>query len=195
MRDYKIKPWLWVVCIALLVPCGANAAGLGRINVLSSLGQPLNAEIELLSVAKNETINARFASPDTYTQGNMTYNPALAGARITVQQRPNGQMYLHATTSRSVNEPFLELIVEMSSQHGRVTRQYTALLDPPGYGKGRGRNRAACGERSSAASAVRAGRYGSACDARAASAVRAGRHGSACDASACDTSECGATGC
>ena len=138
MRDYKIKPWLWVVCIALAVPCGANAAGLGRINVLSSLGQPLNAEIELLSVQKNETVYARFASPDTYQQANSTYNPALAGARITVQQRKNGQMYLHATTSRSVYEPFLELIVELSSQHGRITRQYSALLDPPGYGKAAG---------------------------------------------------------
>ncbi|MGZ5232362.1 MAG: type IV pilus assembly protein FimV, partial [Burkholderiales bacterium] len=103
---------------------------------MSALGQPLNAEIELLSVQKGESVAAKLASVETYQQANLQYNPSLVGTRVTVEKRPNGQLYLKATTPRAINEPFVELVVELNSEHGRVTRQYTILLDPPGYGRG-----------------------------------------------------------
>ncbi|MEA3154028.1 MAG: pilus assembly protein FimV [Betaproteobacteria bacterium] len=103
---------------------------------MSALGQPLNAEIELLSVQKGESVAAKLASVETYQQANLQYNPSLVGTRVTVEKRPNGQLYLKATTPRAITEPFVELVVELNSEHGRVTRQYTLLLDPPGYGRG-----------------------------------------------------------
>ncbi|HEV7394139.1 MAG TPA: FimV/HubP family polar landmark protein [Burkholderiales bacterium] len=103
---------------------------------MSALGQPLNAEIELLSVQKGEGVAAKLASVETYQQANLQYNPSLVGTRVTVEKRANGQLYLKATTPRAINEPFVELVVELNSEHGRVTRQYTILLDPPGYGRG-----------------------------------------------------------
>ena len=136
MGDNTLKPWLLAASIAaLLVPCVADSAGLGRLAVLSALGQPLNAEIELLAVQKGESIAAKLASVDTYQQANLQFNPALIGTRVTVEKRPNGQLFLKATTPKPVSEPFVELVVELNSEHGRVTRQYTILLDPPGYGR------------------------------------------------------------
>src|SRR5688572_3882740 len=137
LRDNTFKPWLLAVSLALLVPC-AHAAGLGRLTVHSTLGQALNAEVELLSVQKNETITGKLATPDVYQQANVPYNNSLVGTRVTVEKRPNGQVYLKLTTPRPVNEPFLEVLVEINSESGRVTRQYTALLDPPGYGRAAG---------------------------------------------------------
>ncbi|MGZ8267484.1 MAG: type IV pilus assembly protein FimV, partial [Burkholderiales bacterium] len=138
MREYSLKTWLVAACMVLLVPHGAHAAGLGRLTVLSALGQTLNAEIELLSVKRGETITARLAPQEVYQQLNAQFNPSLIGTRITVQKRPNGDLYLRATSPRPVSEPFLELVVELNSESGRVTRQYTALLDPPGYGRAAG---------------------------------------------------------
>jgi pilus assembly protein FimV len=138
MRRRTLSWWLSVVLLTVLAPCVANAAGLGRLAVLSSLGQPLNAEIELLSVQKGETITARLASQEVYQQAGVQFNNALTGTRVTVEKRPNGQLYLKATTPRPINEPFIELVIEMNSEHGRVVRQYTALLDPPGYGRAAG---------------------------------------------------------
>src|SRR5688572_23445003 len=135
LRDNTFKPWLLAVSLALLVPC-AHAAGLGRLTVHSTLGQALNAEVELLSVGKNETIVAKLAPPEVYQQANVPYNNALVGTRVTVEKRPNGQLYLKVTTPRPVNEPFIEILIEINSENGRVVRQYTALLDPPGYGRG-----------------------------------------------------------
>ncbi|HYC45742.1 MAG TPA: FimV/HubP family polar landmark protein, partial [Burkholderiales bacterium] len=122
----------------LLMPLGADAAGLGRLTVISALGQPLNAEVELLSVQKNETITGRLSTPEVYQQANVPYNNALVGTRVSLERRANGQSYLKITSPRAITEPFLELLIEINSEHGRVVRQYTTLLDPPGYGRAAG---------------------------------------------------------
>ena len=134
MRDITLRQWALAVFI-LLTPWIAEAAGLGKLAVLSSLGQPLNAEIDLVSVEKDElaTLSARLASPDAYKQANLQYGPALIGLRLSIEKRPSGQPYIKVTSSRPVNEPFIDLMVEISWASGRITREYTGLIDPPGY--------------------------------------------------------------
>ncbi|MGH8703569.1 MAG: FimV/HubP family polar landmark protein [Burkholderiales bacterium] len=133
MRDTNVKTWVMALFIALL-PCVAGAAGLGRITVLTAIGQPLIAEIELVAVTAQElsSLSARLALPDTYRQANLQYNVALTGARLTVEKRPNGQPFLKIATTRAVTEPFIDLLVELTWAAGRLSREYTALLDPPG---------------------------------------------------------------
>jgi len=133
VRDTNLKTWLAALLVALL-PCVAGAAGLGRITVLTAIGQPLIAEIELVAVTPQElsSLSARLALPDTYRQANLQYNVALTGARLTVEKRPDGQPFLKIATTRAVSEPFIDLLVELTWAAGRLSREYTALLDPPG---------------------------------------------------------------
>src|SRR6185503_14043115 len=128
----SMKMWL-VALLAALLPCVAGAAGMGRLNVLSSLGQPLVAEIDL-SVSKEElgSLSARLASSDAYRTANLQYNLSMTGARITIERRPNGQSFLRIVSNRPVTEPFIDLLVELTWASGRLSREYTALLDPPG---------------------------------------------------------------
>jgi pilus assembly protein FimV len=132
VRNSK-NTWLIALLVALL-PCVAGAAGLGRLTVQSSLGQPFSADIELVSVTKEEmgSLSARLAHPDTYRTANLQYNPALTGARVTIERRPNGQPYIKIASSRPVTEPFIDVLVELTWAAGRLSREYTALLDPPG---------------------------------------------------------------
>jgi len=129
---YSIKKTLVALLVALL-PCVAGAAGMGRLNVLSNLGQPLVAEIDL-TVSKEElgSLSARLASPDAYRAANLQYNTALTGARITIERRPGGQSFLKVVSSRPVAEPFIDVLIELTWASGRMSREYTALLDPPG---------------------------------------------------------------
>lgn len=134
MRDITLRQWALAVLV-LLMPWVAEAAGLGRLTVLSSLGQPLQAEIDLVSVEKDElaTLSARLASPDAYKQANLQYGSALVGLRLSIEKRPTGQLYIKVTSTRPVNEPFIDLLVEIHWAAGRITREYTGLIDPPGY--------------------------------------------------------------
>ncbi|MBI2509799.1 MAG: hypothetical protein HYV99_07515, partial [Betaproteobacteria bacterium] len=98
MRDFKVRTWL-VVLMAALLPCIAGAAGMGRLNVLSALGQPLNAEIEL-TVTREErsALSVRLATPDAYRQANLQYNAVLPGARLSIERR--GEQAFVKITSR-----------------------------------------------------------------------------------------------
>ena len=111
----------------------ALALGLGKLTVESALGQPLSARIELTSVTKEDldSLRARIADPSLYRQNNLTYQATLSRARISLEGA-GGQPYLKVTSPVSVQEPFLDLLVELDWAAGRVVREYTFLLDPPG---------------------------------------------------------------
>src|SRR6266542_2837199 len=124
---------LSVVATALALPGIAMALGLGKLIVQSSLGQPLTAQIELTSAQKDEldSLAAKVGDSSLYRQNNLTYQGVLTRARVTLD-RSGAQPMLIVTTPGTVNEPYLDLLVEMNWSSGRVVRAYTFLLDPPG---------------------------------------------------------------
>jgi pilus assembly protein FimV len=117
-----------------LAACAAQAAGLGRLTVLSPLGQPLLAEVEIVSLqaGEEEGLSARLASPEAFSAAGIDLNPALHGLRINLVRRDNRPV-LRLTTTQPVNDPFLDLLVELQWPSGRLVREYTFLLDPPDY--------------------------------------------------------------
>ncbi|MFO1321648.1 MAG: FimV/HubP family polar landmark protein [Burkholderiales bacterium] len=122
--------------ILLFGSASAQAAGLGRLTVLSDLGQPFRAEIELVSVKKDElsSLKARLASPDAFRQADLPYTAYVSGLRLSVENRPNGEPYVKISGPQPLNEPFIDFLVELNSTGGRIVRSYTALVDPPPVG-------------------------------------------------------------
>lgn len=112
----------------------ANAAGLGTLRVLSALGEPLRAEIEIVALRSGEqdTLSVRLASSEAFRQAGVEFHPALIGLKLTVQRR-DGQPIVALTSRGPVNEPFLEMLIELEWAGGRLVREYTVLLDPPTY--------------------------------------------------------------
>src|ERR1019366_1591286 len=137
LRKMPYKTWLLTGAL-LLMPWVAHAAGLGKLTILSALGRPLLAEVDLLSVQKDElaTLTARLASPEAFTRANVQYSPALVGVRLSIERRADGRPYIKIVSTRPVNEPFIDLLVELNWAQGRLVREYTALIDPPGYTPG-----------------------------------------------------------
>ena len=135
MRGNKLFRRAAVIAAISMLPSLATAAGLGKINVMSALGQPLLAEIDLVSVSPEEfpSLAARLASQDAYREANVEYPNGLGGFRFAIDKRSNGQPYLKVVTNQPVNEPFLDLLIELNWASGRLLREYPVLLDPPGY--------------------------------------------------------------
>lgn len=116
----SITPWL------------AEAAGLGKITVLSGLGQPLRAELEVNASRDEVTgMTARLAPQDAFRQAGIDYASVLLDLRFTIEKRGNGQSVVKVSSSRPVNEPFLDFLIELNWPAGRLVREYTFLLDPP----------------------------------------------------------------
>lgn len=118
----------------IAVPLTANAAGLGKLSVTSALGQPLAAEIELFAAdkAELESLSAALASDQAFRDARVEFAPVLSTLRFTVVKKPNGKAILKVSSSRPVNDPFIDMLVELNWASGRLVREYTMLLDPPG---------------------------------------------------------------
>ena len=116
-----------------------NAAGLGKLTVNSALGQPLLAEIELVSLQPGEfdAVVGRVASPESYGDARIDYSPLLRQLRFSTERRANGTPILKILSNAPINEPFLDVLVEMNWPSGRLLREYPILLDPPGFNEAR----------------------------------------------------------
>src|SRR5664279_4225980 len=111
----------------------ASALGLGRLTVQSSLGEAMQAEIEITSMTAEEQANLkiRVAPPESYRAANVDYNPVLPNTRASLQKRPDGRLFVRLVSDRGVQEPFVDVILEISWATGRLVREYTLLFDPP----------------------------------------------------------------
>ena len=119
--------------LCLVMP-SAWALGLGRLVVQSSLGEGLRAEIDVSSLTPEEAANlrVRIASPEAYRTAGVEYNAVLPGcAGRSLQRRSDGRPYLRLSSDRIVQEPFVDVILELSWNTGRLVREYTLLFDPP----------------------------------------------------------------
>ncbi|TAK85098.1 MAG: hypothetical protein EPO12_03740, partial [Aquabacterium sp.] len=118
---------------ALLLPLNSWSLGLGRLAVQSSLGEVLRAEIDISSLTPEEASNlkVKVASPETYRAAGVDYNSVLPSTNISLQRRADGRAYLRLVSDRPVQEPFVDVILELSWSTGRLVREYTLLFDPP----------------------------------------------------------------
>ena len=123
---------LTAAVLTALVTANAAAVGLGKLTVLSGLGQPLRAEIELTAVTPDEarTLQPKLASVDAFRQANIEFNNMLQTLRFAIEQRGN-RHFIRVTSPQAITEPFVDVLLELSSVNGRLVREYTMLLDPP----------------------------------------------------------------
>lgn len=111
----------------------AWALGLGRLAVQSALGESLRAEIDVTSLTPEEASNlvVRVAPPESYRTAGVDYNAVLPNTEVTLQRRADGRPYLRLRSDRPVQEPFVDVILEINWSTGRLVREYTLLFDPP----------------------------------------------------------------
>ncbi|MCX7174264.1 MAG: pilus assembly protein [Proteobacteria bacterium] len=121
-----------MTALLLAMPLGVGAAGLGKITVLSALGQTLRAEVDI-SASREElsSLTARVASAEAFKQAGIEYSSALTTIRLSIDKRADGRPFLSMVSDRPLNDPFLDMLVELNWNSGRLVREYTFLLDPP----------------------------------------------------------------
>jgi pilus assembly protein FimV len=136
-RKLKLSGRIALSSVAAAVLCLASplasALGLGRLSVQSSLGEVLRAEIEVTSLTPEEqaSLRIRVASPEAYRSANVDYNPVLPSTRASFEKRADGRLFVRLVSDRGVQEPFVDVILEISWATGRLVREYTLLFDPP----------------------------------------------------------------
>ncbi|CAI8907352.1 FimV/HubP family polar landmark protein [Pseudomonas sp. IT-P294] len=137
-----LESWHVVLrCCARLVLVGgavtysalAPALGLGDITLHSALNQPLRADIALVDVGSLEEgeLSVSLATADEFGRAGVDRVFFLNDLKFTPVLRGNRSL-IRVTSSKPVNEPFLNFLVQLNQPNGRLLREYTVLIDPPG---------------------------------------------------------------
>src|SRR5262245_54642983 len=130
VANQTITTRLPALAVRALLPLGTMGAGLGRLAVVSGLGQPLRAEIEIVALQRGESegLYARIASADEFRQAGVDYSATVPRVRTAVERRPDGRYFIVLTTAQPVEEPFLDLLFVLYWYSGCIFRQYIFLL-------------------------------------------------------------------
>ena len=109
------------------------ALGLGEITIHSALNQPLKADIALIDVGTltQNDLSVSLATAEEFGRAGVERVFFLNDLKFTPILHGNRQM-IRVTSSKPVNEPFLNFLVQLNQPNGRLLREYTVLIDPPG---------------------------------------------------------------
>ena len=85
LKTPRFKTCVLAVTMAAL-PWFANAAGLGRLNVLSGLGQPFRGEIDLVSVqpGESDSLVVSLAPPEAFSIAAMRVERVVTAIGVAV---------------------------------------------------------------------------------------------------------------
>ncbi len=123
---------LTMACVSILHSGTVVALGLGDITLRSALGQPFNADIELIEATglTPEEVIVSLAPAEAFAKAgvervfflnDLHFTPVISGSRAVV----------HVQSHKAVTEPYMDFVVRLVRPSGDQLREYTLLLDPP----------------------------------------------------------------
>ncbi len=130
-----VRPLKYVSTLLLaLASSSAMALGLGDIRVLSKPGQPLLAEIPVISADPSELENLRvaLASPATFARVGLEPPSGLVSElQFELTRNAQGRAVVRVISQAPVATPSLNFLIEADWGQGRLVREYSALVDAP----------------------------------------------------------------
>ena len=118
MRHLKFQQ----LSIALLLALSSSAVfalSLGQVQMRSSLGQPLRAEIPVYDAddADLQSLNVSLGTDDAFRR--LGLDPKIyKDVQIQILSNENGQYYIQLQTSKPFNEPFFNVLLAADWQNG-----------------------------------------------------------------------------
>ena len=103
----------------------AHAMAVSEVMLNSSLNQPLDARVDILSAKPDEldSLNvsiARVSGPSA----------RWPGVKVELVRVENGKSYLKITSKDNVREPVLTFLLELDWSTGKIKREYSLLVNP-----------------------------------------------------------------
>ena len=110
-----------------------SALGLGKETLHSTIGQKLFIEMPISGIDAIDQDQVRFsvAPVDVYELMNIDYNPDHHQYNLSIMPNDNGGLTLVVTSKKSIREPFIDFVINMSAPIGQLYKEVSVLLDTP----------------------------------------------------------------
>ena len=121
------------IVLMSLAAQNVNAVNMKRLNLLSSLGEPFKAEIELSNITTEElnTLKVNIAPPENYRKEGLEYSSAIKTIKAVLINKEGKQAKIILSSTQSTDEPIFDILVELQTDKGTILKKFTALLDSP----------------------------------------------------------------
>ena len=122
-----------LVALSFYMAGGAWALSLGKATIQSSLGQGLKAEVPISGATDGEieSLTAEIASAQVYAAGNTDFSPVLKGLKVSLQRQGGANAVIRIAGEQPVNEPVLQVLLDVRWSTGKMVRGFTLFIDPP----------------------------------------------------------------
>lgn len=135
LKTFLWQRWLGQATLVLFFLGSHSAFGLtlGRIHVQSAQGQTLRAELDIVNMSAEESasVKANIAPETSFAAMGLEYKPPFADIQITLERRSDGSQFFKFLSLSTVNDKYLDMVLEVRWTAGRIVRNFTLLIDPP----------------------------------------------------------------
>ena len=131
----SLRPYAVLLMLALSLPSAVRALGLGDIRIASGLNEPLTAQIDIVGASREElaALTAGVANRDTFQRHGADRPAFLSSATFKVGMDGQGRPVLNIRSGEAFSDPLVTLLVDLRWGKNELVREYSLLLDPPGY--------------------------------------------------------------
>ena len=115
---------LFICLILALAAASAQALALSEVELLSHLNERLDARIRLNSATQADLDSLTVTVAESQIEGQ---------SYVVLQEKVGKDAegsYIHITSREPIREPILKLMVEISWASGRLSRDYSLIIDP-----------------------------------------------------------------
>jgi pilus assembly protein FimV len=108
---------------------------LGEIHLDSALNEPLAANIEIVGATENDLkgITASIANRETFERFGVERPEFLSTVAFKISRDSRGRAVLAIRSTDACTELVVSMLVDLRWGGGELIRQYTLLIDPPGF--------------------------------------------------------------
>ncbi|MBY0545472.1 MAG: hypothetical protein K2Q14_08000, partial [Gammaproteobacteria bacterium] len=121
--------------LLLLIPFAVLAAGLGDMQVKSSLNEPINATIPIIDLGNVPfaAVKVKLASDKEFNAVGLKRDLNLLNLQFDVAQNKQQQFYIQVSSTQPIDQPVLTFLLQLYWPNGKILREYTVFLDPSNY--------------------------------------------------------------
>ena len=112
--------------LALTLPSLVGAATLGPINVLSNLGEPLKAVIEVLDLQGEQNLTVALAPADEFSKAGNTRSILMQSLKLGIVQQGRKSI-ITLTTDKPLDQPIYGLLLEFSANGESKIAEFAVL--------------------------------------------------------------------
>lgn len=112
--------------LAFAIPTWASAVTLGPINVLSNLGEPLKAVIEVLDLQGEQNLTVSLAPADEFSKAGNTRSILMQSLKLGIVQQGRKSM-ITLTTDKPLDQPIYGLLLEFSANGESKIAEFAVL--------------------------------------------------------------------